>query len=140
MVLACHSDASYLSEAKSRSRVGGHFFCSNNDEYPPNNGAVLTIAQIIRAVMSSGAEAEVGAMFINAREAIPARKTLEELGHPQPPTPMQTDNSAAHAVVTKTVAPRRLKAMDMRFWWLRDRKTQGQFRFYWRPGNFNLGD
>ena len=140
MVLAIHSDASYHSEPKARSRAGGHFFCSNNDEFPPNNGAVLTIAQIIKAVMSSAAEAEVGAMFINGREAVPARKTLEELGHVQPPTPMQTDNSAAHSVVTKTVAPRRLKAMDMRFWWLRDREAQEQFRYIWRPGNLNLGD
>ena len=55
---------------------------------PPNNGAVLNTAQIIKA-MSSAAEAELGAMFINAREAVPARITLEELGHKQPKTPMQ---------------------------------------------------
>ena len=90
--------------------------------------------------MSSAAEAEVGALYINAREAVPARRTLEEMGHKQPPTPIQTDNSAAHAVVTTNVAPRRLKAMDMRFWWLRDREVQKQFRFFWRPGSKNLGD
>ena len=140
MLLAVHSDASYLSEPKARSRAGGHFYCSTGDEYPPNNGAVLTIAQIIKAVMSSAAEAEVGALFINAREAIPARAALEEMGHPQPPTPMQTDNSAAAAVVTKKIAPWRLKSMDMKHWWLRDHKTQKQFRFFLRPGAFHLGD
>ena len=66
MVLATHSDASYLSEPKARSRAGGHFFMSEDSEDPPNNGAVLNIAQIIKAVMSSAAEAELGAMFINA--------------------------------------------------------------------------
>ena len=81
MVPAVHSDASYLSEAEARSRAGGHFFVSNNNEFPPNNGAILTVAQIIKAVMSSAAEAEIGAMFINARTAAPARKTLEEMGH-----------------------------------------------------------
>ena len=30
MVLALHSDASYLSENKARSRAGGHFVCSAN--------------------------------------------------------------------------------------------------------------
>ena len=70
--------------------------------------------------MSSAAEAEVGALFINARKAVPMQATLEEMGHPQPMTPIQTDNSAVHGVATKTVAPRRLKTMDMRFWWLRD--------------------
>ena len=140
MVLAIHSDASYLSESKARSRAGGHFFMSNNTEFPANNGAVLTIAQIIKAVMSSAAEAEIGAMFVNAREAIPTRRSLEELGHQQPKTPMQTDNAAAHQVVTLKVQPKRTKAMDMRFHWLRDRASQSQFRYYWRPGPLNLAD
>ena len=67
MVLACHSDASYLSEPGARSRAGGHFFLSSNAEMPANNGAVLNIAQIIKAIMDSAAEAEIGAMYINAR-------------------------------------------------------------------------
>ena len=107
---------------------------------PPNNGAVLNTAKIIKAVMSSAAEAELGAMFINAREAVPARITLEELGHKQPRTPMQIDNSTAVGVVNSNIQPRRTKAMDMRFHWLRDREAQGQFRFYWRPGKDNLAD
>ena len=109
-------------------------------EHPQNNGAVLTVAQIIKAVMSSAAEAEVGALYINAREAVPMRTILEEMGHAQPRTPMQTDNSCALGVATKNVQPKRLKAMDMRFHWLQDRDAQGQFRFYWRPGPTNLGD
>eukprot|EP00804_Cyclotella_cryptica_P023928 CCRYP_010044-RA/>CCRYP_010044-RA protein AED:0.06 eAED:0.07 QI:0/0/0/1/1/1/3/0/1072 len=59
MILAAHSDASYLSESNARSRAGGHFFLSENDHYPNNNGAVLTISQIIKVVMSSAAEAEL---------------------------------------------------------------------------------
>ena len=35
MKLAAHSDASYLSEPRARSRAGGHFFLSNNEEIPP---------------------------------------------------------------------------------------------------------
>jgi hypothetical protein len=140
MVLAGHSDASYLSETKARSRAGGHFFMSNNSADPPNNGAVLTVAQIIKAVMSSAAEAELGALFINCREAIPARHALEEMGHKQPPTPMQTDNTTALGVVTNNIASKRLKSMDMKFHWLRCQATQGQFRHYWRPGPTNLAD
>ena len=67
MVLALHSDASYLSKTNARSRAGGHFFCSEDKEDPQNNGAVLTISQIIKAVMSSAAEAELGALYINSR-------------------------------------------------------------------------
>jgi len=66
---------------------------SNDDAIPNNNGAILMISQIIKAVMSSTAEAEIGALYINCKEAIPAPHTLEFLGHKQPPTPMQTDNT-----------------------------------------------
>jgi len=138
MILALHSDASYLSKPKARSSAGGHFFLSENEEDPANNGAVLNTAQIIKAVMSSAAEAELGAMFINAREAVPCRKTLEEMRHKQPRTPMQIDNSTAIGVANKNIQPRRTKAIDMRFHWLRDREAQKQFKFYWRPGKLNL--
>ena len=113
---------------------------SNDSEYPTNNGPVLNTAKIIHAVMTSAAKAEIGDMFINAREAVPQHKTLVEMGHLQPCTPIQTDNSATHSVVTNNVHPKRTKAMDMRFYWLRCRDAQGQFRYYWRPGSQNLAD
>ena len=140
MKLAIHSDASYLSEPKARSRAGGHMFMAGSEEIPINNGAVLNISQIKKAVMSSAAEAELGALFINAKTAVAMRKTLEEMGHPQPRTPIQTDNSTAHALLTNRILPKALKAMDMRFNWLRCRDAQGQYRFYWRPGTQNLAD
>jgi hypothetical protein len=140
MVLAAHSDASYLSEPQARSRAGGQFFLSNNSDIPPNNGAVLNIAHIIKHVMSSATEAELAALYIMAREAVYIRIILEELGHKQPPTPMQTDNSMAEGVINSKVQPKRTKAMDMRFHWLRDRECQKQFRFYWRPGKLNYAD
>jgi len=140
MVLAIHSDASYLSEPKARSRAGGHFFLSENDTDPRDNGAVHTVAKIIKAVMSSAAEAELGGLFINAKTAVPIRKTLEELGHKQPPTPIQTDNSTACGVVNNEIQPKATKAMDMRFYWLKDREARDQFKIYWRRGKLNRGD
>ena len=90
--------------------------------------------------MSSVAEAEPGALFINAKTAVSMQKTLEEIGHPQPRTPIQTDNSTVHALLTNKILPKALKAMDMQFHWLWCRDTQGQYRFYWRPGTQNLAD
>jgi hypothetical protein len=124
MILAIHSDASYLSKPKARSRARGHYFMSTNAQVPPNNGAVLNVAQIIKAVMSSAAEAELGALFINAKTAVPMQKALEELGHPQPQTPIQTDNSTAHGLINNKIQPKATKAMDMRFYWLRPRKCR----------------
>jgi hypothetical protein len=118
MILAVHSNASYLSKAKAHSRTGGHFFCSTNSDDPPNNGAILNISQIIKAVMLLEAEAELNALYINARNAIPLCHLLEEIGHKQPPRPIQTNSSTALGIVTNTIQPRCTKAMDMRYHWL----------------------
>ena len=53
MILAAHSDASFISESKSCSRAGAHIFLSENYPKPKLNGPVLTIAQIIKIVMAS---------------------------------------------------------------------------------------
>ena len=68
------------------------------------------------------------------------RTTLLEMGHPQGPTPIQFDNKCATGILTDTVVQRRSKAMDMRFYWLRDRVRQQQFHVHWKPGQSNLGD
>ncbi len=90
--------------------------------------------------MCSAAEAELGALYVNVCEAIPQHQLLEEMRHPQPPTPMQTDNSTNLGVVTSNIQPRQIKAMDMRFHWQRCREAQNQFRFFWRPGKTNLAN
>ena len=113
MILAVHSDASYLSKPKACSRAGGHFFLSSDTPIPPNNGAVLKIAHIIKNVMSSATEAELAGLYIMAHEAVYIRIILEDLGHKQPPTPLQTDNVMADAVINGKVQPKQTKAMDM---------------------------
>ena len=132
MILAAHNDAGYHSEPGARSRADGHFYLSNSAEVPPNIGSIHNVAPIIKHAMSSAADAELGALFINAREAVHIRNILEEMGHPQPPdpTPIQTDNSTADGVVNNKVQPKRTKPTDMRFHWLRCRMAQKQFRFH----------
>jgi hypothetical protein len=65
MILHIHSDVSYLSEAKARSRVGGYFFLGDGFNNPPLNGAIHVVSQIMTNVMTSAAEAEVSGLFIN---------------------------------------------------------------------------
>jgi hypothetical protein len=90
MILHIHSDASYLSENEAKSRVGGFFYIGNDTKHNKKliNGAILIISKVLKHVMSSAAEAEIGAVFINAKKGAVLRTTLEELGHKQPPTPM----------------------------------------------------
>ncbi len=140
MILAVHSDAGYCNKKKSQNRVGGHFFLTNNAEHPTNNGAILRIAMIIQAVMTSAAEAELGALYLNAREAVYLWQILNKMGYPQPRTPIQTDNSTAEGVINSKIQPKRTKVMDMHFHWLQDQEAQDQLRIYWRPGKTNLAD
>ena len=131
MVLAVHSDAGYLNKANARSPGQEAISSYQIIQFtPPNNGALLNVAQIIKNVMSSAAEAKLGALFICAREAVYIGQILKEMGHPQPPTPIQTDNSTAEGVVNSKIQPKRTNAMDMRFHWLRDRETLKQLRIY----------
>ncbi len=103
MILNVHCDAGYLNEKKARSRAGGHFFLSNNDTPPHNNGPILTNATIIKVVMSSVAKAELGALYLNAKEATYLRQILQEMGHPQPRTPIQTNIMTAAGVVINKI-------------------------------------
>ncbi|KAI2502091.1 Reverse transcriptase (RNA-dependent DNA polymerase) [Fragilaria crotonensis] len=144
MILAVESDASYLSVVKGRPRSAGCFFLTNKPLLPDGpykpNGAVHVLCYIMREVLSSAAEAKLGALFHNGKEACPLRIALEEMGHPQPATPMATDNSTASGIATDTVKQKRSKAIDMRFYWIRDRVRQGQFQIYWSKGTTNRAD
>ena len=100
---------------------------------PTLNGIAYVVCKIIRNIMASAAEAELGALFLNFQEAIPILTTLEEMGHSQPPTPFQVDNSTALVLATGTIKQRKSKAMDVRFCWTRDRKNQNNSTYIGNP-------
>ena len=113
MVLADQADAGFHNESKGHSRVDTHIYLSENDPEPRWNRPVLTIAQIIKFVMTSAEEAELGALFIMAEEMINLRQTLSEMGCPQPPPPVQTDKYTAEGVINNTTFQRNIKSMDL---------------------------
>ncbi|KAG7366876.1 hypothetical protein IV203_029546 [Nitzschia inconspicua] len=144
MHLHFESNASYLSEPKARSRYAGYHYLSEISDDPATsaapNGAIHIPCQILKEVVSSAAEAELAGTFHNGKEACPIYVCLEELGHPQGPTPIITDNSTAVGIANDTVKRKRSNAMDMRFYWIRDRVHQGQFHIIWRKGALNRAD
>ena len=83
--------------------------------------------------MTSATESELAALYIMARKTVYIGIVLEEMGHKQPPTPLQTDSAMADAVVNRKVQPKRIKAMDVQFHWLRDSEYQEQFCMHWQP-------
>jgi hypothetical protein len=65
---------------------------------------------------------------------------LSEMGHPQPATPLESDNSTAYGILHAQVRMKRSKAFDMRYHWLKDCIAQKQFILYWSPGRTNNAD
>ena len=65
------------------------------------NGNIHITCAILKLVEDSTEEAELGALFINAREAKVLQITLHKLGHPQPPTPIHVENTTAVGIMKK---------------------------------------
>jgi hypothetical protein len=141
MILHIHSNASYLSFSNPRSYLGGLFFFGRKSpEQDTLNGSILNVASVIKHVVASATESEVGPCFHNAQSGAPLTVTLTEIGHSQPPTPLRVDKSTAFGILKETIKHKRSKSMDMRYHWLTDRVRQKQFDVYWRPGRENIGD
>ena len=100
---------------------------------------MLTLAQIMKYILSSAAETETAALFLTAKEMVSLRNTLEEMGWKQPESPLQCDNSTAVGYTNQTIISKKSKSWDLRLRWLRCRVAQDQFRIYWDKGRNNFG-
>ena len=143
MILNIHSDASYLSEPRARSRLGGTYFMGSlpkNGHAIQINGPIQVHASVCKFVVTSAAEAELGALFYNIQEGTILRLALEELGHKQPPTPVHCDNLTAVGIANDSVKKQRSRAMEMRFFRVTDQVALGNFNVTWHPGQENLAD
>ena len=143
MILRIDSDAAYLVLPGACSRIAGYFHfntptTSNQSTF--RNGPLLVECKTLRHVVTSAAEAETSALFHNAQTAIPIRRILQQLSHPQPPTPIKIDNLTTTGYVHKNIHQRRSKSWDMKFHWLRDDKTLCALRVYWDRGPNNDGN
>jgi hypothetical protein len=118
MQLKIHSDASYLSEPKAKSRSGGYLYVgnkTNSSKKPLSNGPILCHTTVLKHVVSSVDEANFGALFVNAKEGTVTRTTLSEMGHKQDATEVKTDNTTADGIINNAVQQKRSKSMDMVF-------------------------
>ena len=95
MILAAHDEAAYLNFRKVHSNDCASIMISENGPNLRHNGPVLSITQIIKFFMSSEAEAIIVGLLISAKDILPLKQTLSEMGWPQPKNPLQTDNLIA---------------------------------------------
>ena len=142
MVLNIHSGASYLSELKARSHACGHFFMGSvpiNEKPIKLNGAFHTLCLILRCVVASAAEAELGVLFMNCQEGM-IFKAFEDLGHAQSTIPVHCDNTTAVDIANNTIKQQQLHAKEMKNFWTCENDAQKVFSFKWHPGMENLAD
>ena len=90
--------------------------------------------------MASIGKAEYAAAFHTGQMASGLRKTLSDLGYPQPPTYILVDNKVAHGIASNTIEPKRTKSLDMQYHCLRNRVYLQEFIVIWRKGMCNLAD
>ena len=144
MMLHIDSDAAYLILPGAKSRVAEFFHLSNASETqhtpsPLLNDTIHIECKALRHVVSSAAEAEMAALFHNAKTALEIRNILTALDHKQPIIPLKTDNTTAAGFIHNFVHQRRSKSWDMRYHWLRERNNK-DLNIYWAPGKNNLAD
>ena len=143
MILNVHSYAYYLSAKGAKSRAAAHFFLGwePDDKRPIRlNGPILTLCTILKLGEASVAEAELGAIFLNAKEEKIIRLTLEELGHPQPPTPMHCDNTTSAGITNNNVKRQQSRSMEMRYFYIYDLVKHGIVNVKCHRGKENLAD
>ena len=110
---------------------------SNTSSQPTLNAPIHIECTLLKHVVLSVAEAEIGALFHNAKTAIHIRKMLEALGHRQQTIRIKTDNSTAESYCNKTLKEKRSKSWDMRWWWLQDKIKNKEFHVYLDKGKNN---
>jgi hypothetical protein len=117
MVLPVCSNAAYVALPNARSCAAGHFFFTDlpsATSLPPNpklNGAIHVLCKAICTAAASAFDAETGSLFLNAQEAVHICTALIEMGHPQPATPLEIENSTAHGILHAQVCVKNLKPL-----------------------------
>ena len=138
MLLTINSDASYLVLPKARSR-GSHYFCLVTP-LTIDNGAVLIEYKIIHYVVSSAAEVETHGILHNAPLCISLRNILISMGHPQPPTTINTDNKVAEGFTDNNIQLKKSKSWDMKLHWLQHQQNVKKCTLKWKRGPDNGAD
>ena len=109
---------------------------SSNVIFPPNNGSVHNIAQIMKNVTFLAADAELGALCLNANMAIFMQTTLQEMVHMQPPMPIKTDTSTTYGIIMNKIIPKVMKAIHTCFHWLHHGGQWWHCQYYWGQGTW----
>ena len=97
MIIHIYLDASPISERWGLSRAGEYFLLGPKSNTPiksisPGNRSMHIECIIMRNVMASDMESELGGLFENCQKETSKRMSLAEMGHTQPPKTAEMEN------------------------------------------------
>ena len=127
MILNIDSDAAYLVAPKSQSRITSYFQINNfpkPNHHQSINGAIRVECKTLRHGVSSAAEEKTSRIYHNTLRAILFQTILNGIDHPQPLTPVKSNDSTTNGFTHDNIHQKRYKSWDMRYYWLRDQKPQ----------------
>jgi hypothetical protein len=115
--------------------------------WKPKNGEPICLNRafhvsllIMKFVMASAAQAELGALYHNCQTGIIFRLTLVKMGHTQPRAPAHYNNATAVGIANNSIKRQCSGSMEMRFFWVGDKIAQNMYDLSWHPGQDNLAD
>jgi hypothetical protein len=104
MQLKIHSDASYLYAPKDYLPIGGYFYLGIAPDSPATpfaHGPLLCHTPVLKHVISSVAEADFAAAFVNAKEDTITRTTIYEMDH-EPQSLKLTTSMQTESLITQS--------------------------------------
>jgi len=94
MILAIHTDASYLSKLSEKSRAVGHFYLTNKKDEDFNNGAILMLPSIIKHVIHQHRKRNLPLFIMDANKLSPSASHSRKWDIPnQPQLPLPPTTS-----------------------------------------------
>ena len=88
----------------------------------------------------SASKAELVPLFLNMKAGKIFQLNLNEIGHPQPPTPIRCDNITTAGIANNTVKKDWSGLMEMKYFGVCNQVKIGGFAVFWHPGKENLVD
>jgi hypothetical protein len=146
MQLQIHTDASFMTETRCRSRAAVFGYLSsksisNIPDFPDLNGAIICTSTIIPLTVPSVMDAEYIAIYQGLLHTNKIRETLSNLGFPQQfPTELICDNQAAVSVANETCTIKKSKTSAMRYYIIQDNIHSKKLKVTWRPGKDPISD
>ncbi len=104
------------------------------------NRPIHVCISFLQFVHASTAEAVLGALFVNENEGKVIFVILEEMGHPQQPTPFHCDDFTTTRIANNSVKKQCSCSIEMQHFWIADHVAQRHFTVHWHQHQENLTD